>query len=885
MSKNVILFAVIFTVACNLNKYSGNKNHIVNLDTLNVSANVKTPVYHSSRKRTADLIHTNLHVSFDWEKQQLLGKALLTFSPYFYPLSEFEIDAKSFKINKLAIVKHDSVMDLDYTYDSLKLKIYLDKVYQKKDTFNLLVDYIAMPNHLPDGGSLAITSNKGLYFINPLKEQENKPQQIWTQGETESNSAWFPTIDAPNEKMTQEIAITVQDKFISLSNGMLISQKENGDGTRTDIWRQEQPHAPYLCMLAVGNFAKVTDYWHRTPTDSIEVSYYVEPSYKKYARAIFGNTPEMLSCFSKLLGVQYPWSKFSQIVVRDYVSGAMENTTCVVHGEFLQKTFRELLDETNEDVISHELFHHWFGDFVTCESWANIPLNESFATYGEYLWREYKYGREYADQLLRKNLNTYLMEARSKQVNLIRFYYDDREDMFDSHSYAKGGCILHMLRKYVGDDAFFKSLNYYLTNHAFESVEIHDLRLAFEKITGEDLNWFFNQWFMASGHPKLKISYKYDPAMKEEHIMIEQRQDLSKTPLYKLPVTIDFYIDEKVTRENVLIQEQEQEFIFPFNREPDLVNVDAEKMLLCKKKDYKSVQKYIFQYYHAPLYLDRFEAIKACSKKINTDSGATKVIIDALSDKSWKLKLLAMNSLNTVILSQFPNLKTILMNLASNNDKSLVRSKAINKLSELFHYDEELLALYKKTLKDSSYAVVAAGLSAIVEANKNDGLLAARSMEDEKSKKTILAITRVLAEYGDDKDSPFFLKSSHLIQGYNYFEFILNYQHYLTRSQNLTVIDSGIVCLSAISDRIKVGYTKYFIHQAFVEIQNELLKRKYKLESNLNKSNKQSYVSGENDQIQNEIEEINQRIKLIDKKLQTLNKESSIRINQNETSD
>ncbi len=431
----------------------------VALDTISVSAAYETP-YQPSETRFFDLLHTKLDVRFDWQKQHLLGKAELELTPWFYPSQKLVIDAKGFDIHVVALQNEEAIKELKYTYDNVELQIELDREYTKLDTFKIYIEYTSKPNDLIVKGSAAITADKGLYFIDPLDEDPEKPSQIWTQGETESSSCWFPTIDIPSEKMTQEIAITIADKYVTLSNGELIYQTENGDGTRTDFWSMKKPHAPYLAMMAIGSFSIIEDSWR----DTVDVNYFVEPKYAPYARDIFGKTPEMLTCFSEKLGVDYPWVKYHQVVVRDYVSGAMENTSAVIHGGFVQQTSREMIDEDNEDIISHELFHHWFGDLVTCESWANLPLNESFATYGEYIWREYKYGRESADAHLHEMLIDYLEESESYQEDMIRFYHDDKEDMFDGHSYSKGGRILHMLRKEVGDDAFYASLEYYLKN-------------------------------------------------------------------------------------------------------------------------------------------------------------------------------------------------------------------------------------------------------------------------------------------------------------------------------------------------------------------------------------------------------------------------------------
>ena len=333
--------------------------------------------YRPSKKRENDLLHTKLKISFDWEKQYAHGQAELLFTPYFYPQSSLELNARGFDIHsiKLKTINGD-VKNVDYSYDSLIIDINLDREYKKGEKYFILIDYTAKPNELKEGGSNAITSDKGLYFINPLGKETNKPTQIWTQGETQASSCWFPTIDAPNEKMTQELYITVDTSYTTLSNGLLIYSVENEDGTKTDYWRQEKPHAPYLTMMAIGKYATVQDRWN-----DIEVNYLVEPEYEKYAKNIFGNTPEMLEYFSSLLNYTYPWDKYSQVVVRDYVSGAMENTSATIMMEGLQVDDRQLIDQHWDAIIAHELFHHWFGDLVTCESWSNLPLNESFANY------------------------------------------------------------------------------------------------------------------------------------------------------------------------------------------------------------------------------------------------------------------------------------------------------------------------------------------------------------------------------------------------------------------------------------------------------------------------------------------------------------------------
>jgi aminopeptidase N len=593
--------------------------------------------YQPSATQLTDVTDTKLDVRFDYAHQYLLGTAILTLHAHFYPQSVAVLDAKGFIIKSVQLLGGKT---LTYKYDGRQLAVNLDHAYSREQPYQLRITYVARPNELPAGGSEAITSAKGLYFINPLGKEPNKPRQIWTQGETQSSSCWFPTIDQPNQRMTQEISLTVEDQFKTLSNGLLINSKKNSDGSRTDTWRQSLPAAPYLTMLAVGDFAVVSDTWHGKAVD-----YYVEPKYKNTAKAVFGRTPEMMEFYSKKLGVEFPWEKYDQIAVRDYVSGAMENTTATVHGAAIQATRRELLDNTyenSESIIAHELFHHWFGDYVTCESWSNLPLNESFANYSQYLWAEHKYGADAAALVQQQDLAHYLEEAESKREPLIRYHYANREDMFDRHSYEKGGRVLHMLRKYVGDDAFFAALNHYLTQNKFTAVEISKLRAAFEETTGEDLQWFFDQWFMQRGHPELKISHTYTNGQLLLHV--RQTQDTLFQPVFRLPVTVTVWQKEKPTEHRITITKADQTFSFLAADKPTMVKFDSESQLLAQLDEDRSMEEIVFQFYHAQNYLQKYEAMELLQNK-TSDFAVSGLMRNALSDNFFAVRRTALDHL------------------------------------------------------------------------------------------------------------------------------------------------------------------------------------------------------------------------------------------------
>ncbi len=330
------------------------------------TAQRETPV------KANDLVHTRLDLHFDYKKRYCYGQEWVTIRPHFYPTDSVRLDAKGMNIDQVALIINGKKIPIEYNYDNLTLTIKLDRTYHRSETYTIYINYTSKPYELTNPRK----DGRGLYFINHDGTQKNKPVQIWTQGETTYSSVWFPTIDQPNQKTTQEISMTVPAKYLTLSNGNLVSQKKNKDGFRTDTWRMEVPHSPYLFMIAVGDFTIYKDKWRGK-----EVSYYLEAGSAPYAKTLFGFTTEAMEFFSNLLGVPYPWSKYAQIRVRDYVSGAMENTSATVYGEDGIVTPRELSDvHYHQSGAIHELFHQWFGNYVTAESWSHLTVNESFAT-------------------------------------------------------------------------------------------------------------------------------------------------------------------------------------------------------------------------------------------------------------------------------------------------------------------------------------------------------------------------------------------------------------------------------------------------------------------------------------------------------------------------
>lgn len=735
------------------------------------------PTYRATATRLFNLIDTKLWLRFDWSKRHCIGTAEITATPVARARNTFELDAVGFDIQSVTTADGKK---LTYDYDGKKLAINLGKEYRVGDKVVVKISYVAKPDEVSTGGSAAISSDKGLFFINPDGKDKNKPRQIWTQGESQSNSRWFPTIDRPNQKTTQEMWITVDNNFKTLSNGVMLDSKRNKDGTRTDHYRMSQPHAPYLFMMAIGEYAVVQDKWNNIP-----LKYYVEPKYEKDARAIFNHTPDMLTFFSDKLGVKYPWPSFSQVIVRDYVSGAMENTTAVVFGEFCQKTTRELLDADNDGIVAHEMFHHWFGDYVTCESWSNLTLNEGFANYAEYLWEEHKNGRDEADYHRMNELRGYLASARRNMHDLINYSYENREDMFDAHSYNKGGLVLHMLRSYLGDDVFFKGLKLYLTKNAYTAVEASQLRLAMEEVSGEDLNWFFNQWFFGSGQPELTVTDSMDISGKKLYLTVRQTQSGEQQQhIFQLPVKVDIYPggDAKPVSKDIFVNRRVQTFEFDVDHAPVNVIFDANDALLATITFDKPISAYKYQATHNKTLNDRMIALDKIKSELTPE--VDQLILGFLSDPSQAMR---RKALGQVDLKGYPIFEKKVVELATNDPSPAVRSTALDLLTESPKPEYE--AVFLKNINDQvSYSVLASALTGLNKVNKEKAAPLLTKYEKEDNSTITNAISSIYMENNDPRALTLLEGKLSTTEGFEAFGLFNTYTELLNKGDKSTIM-------------------------------------------------------------------------------------------------
>jgi aminopeptidase N len=796
--------------------------------------------YRSFPSKENDLVHTKLVANFNYAKSQMNGEVWLKLHPHFYPTNKLTLDAKGMDIHEVSMLSNKNNKTLKYNYDGLLLIIELDKIYKSTENYTVYIKYTAKPNDYKANGSEAITDAKGLYFINPLGTDTTKPTQIWTQGETEGTSVWIPIIDKPNQKCTQEFHLNVPNKYVSLSNGLLVKQIDNKNGTRLDVWKMDQPHSPYLFFIGIGDYAIIKEEV-ASATDGkaivnngkrkIEISYYIEKAYAKEARKIYGKTPAMISFYEKILGVPYPWVKYAQMSARDYVSGAMENTTCTLHGDAVQQNARELVDGNNwESTIAHELFHQWFGDLVTAESWSNLTVNESFADYSQTLWLEHSKGKDYGEYENFIGQRSYLSSPDAAEKDLVRFYYNDREDMFDLVSYQKGGRILNMLRHYVGNDAFFASLNKYLNDNKFSSGSAIKLKLAFETITGKDLNWFFNQWYFGDGHPYVRINQKYDDAKKQVLVVIQQTQTQDK--IFELPIGIDVYANNKKNHYDVWSKNRVDSFYFPSPVNPDNVNIDNAKILLWEKDETKPLSQYIFQYKHATNFIDRLEALDQAAENMK-DPAALSLIKSALKDTFYVIRQKAIQSFNPAALPK--EVEAEIVNLITKDPSNFVKESAIDAIGAL--NKQEYKPLFEQLTQNESYLVAGAALDALEKIDSLTAIKIATVNSNTVIKKRLnTAVTKILTKYGDENVFDFVAAKFEALstQSEEKFYMTMPFASLLIKTSDEAKFKKGIDLIVAFRNAIPDGYRTqtdpYFNTQILGTI---LKKKKQKGEENL----------------------------------------------------
>ncbi len=656
-----------------------------------------------------DQRNIKLDLRFDWEQEQAIGTATITLAPSVKDLHRVDFDAAYMTIASTALA---SGTPLKFEYDAPRerLSVLLDRTYQPEEELTVVISYHTNqpPPQKRAGG--------GLSFIKPRPDDPTRPRQIWSQGEAESNHLWFPSFDHPNDFASSELVATVEKPLSVVSNGKLLSVKENPDGTRTFDWKIDDPHATYLTSIIVGEFAPVTGEYAGIP-----IITNVYPNEIEEGKTTAARLPAMVQFFSEKTGVKYPYAKYAQTMVRDF-GGGMENITATTQTDNMIHDARYELDATSDGLQSHELAHQWFGDYVTARSWSDIWLNESFATYFQAMWDEHNLGRDdflYSD--VKANQEAYFQTwARGQRRPIVTKNYDNPNAVFDTYAYPRGGAVLHMLRTWLGEDNWWRSINHYLTKHAHQPVETSQFRIAIEETTGQPMDWFFDEWLYKMGHPVFRVTQDYDPTKKELTLKVvqEQRPDpewqYPQAGFFETPVDIEIGTASSTRVDRVRIEaKDEQTFKFTVDSEPLLVNFDYGSTLIKELIFNKTTGQLQYQLAHDQDALGRLWALQQLTPRMRSEKASAadrdavvKAIIEALmKDKFWGVRMEAAAPLGGL------KEATEALLAATKDTNARVRARAVTSLSAI--KDPPLAETYQRLLNDQSYAVIKAAALAL----------------------------------------------------------------------------------------------------------------------------------------------------------------------------
>ncbi len=648
----------------------------------------------SVRTRTFDTEHLKLELRFDWDRRTVTGTATLTLTP-FRELHQLELDAVELRVEDVWVgTGPDRLARSRFQRRPGRLVVLPEKRLRPGKKYWVKVQYTV------------VEPRRGVHFVVPGPKEPHKHRVVWTQNEPEFARYWIPCYDAPNDRLTSETLVTVPKEMFVLSNGVLRGRSENDDGTVTWHWVQEQDHVVYLVSVVAGTFVPYEQKWRDVPIVS-----YVPPEYVHLAENSFVHTPAMMDLFSRLIGVKYPWPKYAQICCDEY-GGGMEHTSATTLALDTLHDDRAHLDVSSEGLVAHELAHQWWGNLLTCKDWAEIWLNESFATYFATLWTEHHKGWDEATWERYQHQLRYLREARRYRRPIVTYRYPSPGAMFDAHSYPKGGRVLHTLRYVLGDRLFYRALRHYARKNAFRVVETADLRTAIEEATGYGMNWFFDQWIYGAGHPVFRVTGSWDGDAGAFKLVVEQTQEGEAVPeVYRTPVELTVLSEkgEPVLTRRLWIDERRQVFVLPLKHAPASWCFDGPDWVLEVHDIRRSDAEWRFRALRDPHLLCRLEAVQKLDRRGVRERFVATLARVAERDPFWAVRAEAARVLGR---AGGPQAKAALLRVARRDTKSAVRTAALQALGS-YRGKDVADALEAAARTDRSYFAVAAALRSL----------------------------------------------------------------------------------------------------------------------------------------------------------------------------
>jgi aminopeptidase N len=695
--------------------------------------------------RNYDLTHARIHLRFNFDQREVMGDVTEDISIIQDNTTTLKIDSAELSISQVAINSKPA----EFKTDSDGIEITMPHPARRGEHFVIAIEYTAHPK-------------KGLYFVAPDKNYPNQPEEIWSQGESEDTHFYIPIYDYPNDRLTTEMLLTVPADWLTISNGRLASVTAAPGGLKTWDWVQAQPMSTYLISVVAGQFVEKKDTWRGIP-----VEYVVPKGRENTISDTFARTKDMLSLFSDKLNFKYPWAKYAQSAVDDFVVGGMENasaTTLTTSG-LIDPQLADEYAQDSDSLISHEMAHQWFGDTVTCKDWADIWLNEGFATYYEHLWTEAHYGQDAVAYEFWRDQNDWMRQSQLFAAPIVAYNTTDILD-YEGNIYTKGGWVLHMLREKLGDEAFFRAMHDYLEANKFQNVVTADLVKAVEQSSGVSVEHFFQQWVYGAGAPKFEIHSNYDAAAKTIKLDVKQTQKVAgDVGLFDVPVTVEIATASGRKDFPIQVSKADETFSFPADGPPLMILFDKGDTILKSVHFDKTPEQWIFQLQNADAVPDRAEAAVALGKLKNSDAVVAALGEAALHDAFWGVRneaIRALGAIGTPAAEQ----KVI---AAVANEQPWVRTTAVGTLGR-FQNDTSLAARVANLAQgDKAWTVRAAALGALAELKAPDALavLDAAARTDSPDNVLRRAALRGMGALGDDKAVPTLLEWSAIGKPYD----------------------------------------------------------------------------------------------------------------------
>ncbi len=689
-----------------------------------------------ARSRDYDLQHSKIVLQFDLAERKIQGVVTHSLSILHGGTSRLVFDSVGLSIHGVTLsgkpAKFETTAD--------KLFVPLSAPARLGEKFTVEIRYDGKPK-------------KGLYFILPDKNYPNRPKQIWTQGEAEDTRYYIPTYDYPNDRLTTEMIVTVPAEWVTVSNGKLVSVSDAGKGQKTWHWLESLPSSTYLITLVAGEFDEVKEWWRDKP-----VTYYAPHGRGDRLHVNYGRTPAMIELFSKKLGVDYPWEKYAQAMVDDFVAGGMENSSATTNTSTSLRHPKLAPEYFNgeDNLISHELAHQWFGDLVTCKDWGNVWLNEGFATYFEYVWNEAHYGKDQAEYERWETARELAGEAGLFAKPIVRHDFNDSSE-FDGNAYGKGGWVLYMLHQQLGDEAFYRGLRHYLEVNRGKNVVTADLAKAVEEATAINIDKFLGQWIYGAGAPQFDLRYTYDEARKEVKLEVKQTQKVEgRVGIFRVPVDVEIATATGVKSSSITVGKEDETFSFPVDGPPLQVLFDKGGKILKTADFHKDAKEWIYQLKNGPELADRADAAVALGKTKN-DESAVASLGDALrTDRAWGVRAVAAEALGDL---GSPTAAKQLLSALDKIEEPWVRNRVVNALAKIKDNSEAAARLESVAREDKSYRARAAALQGLGQLKTTNAYAALDTAVASESPDDFIrnAALRAFGPLGDDKAAPLLL--------------------------------------------------------------------------------------------------------------------------------